>query len=203
MVPCVRDAVLPEMEDRSGQYGIRAAGREPFAQVVQGAGATGGDYRNVDGRGYGLQEWQVVTIAGAVAVHASQQDLSGAATSCFRGPGDDVETAGAPSTVRINAPAVAIRLVTSVNGDDDALTAKDLRPGVDEVRIGDGGGIDRDLVRACGEQFANIAHRAHAASNGQRDEHLIGCALDDVDHCAAAVRGCRDVEEYELVSALT
>ncbi len=43
--------------------------------------------------------------------------------------------------------------------------------------------------------------RAHAAPDRQRDEHLIGRALDDVDHRAAAVGGGGDVEEDELVGA--
>src|SRR5215207_6220394 len=110
MGPSIRDAVLTEMEDRRGQHGIRAAGCETFAEMLQVPGATRGDHGDVDGRGDSLQERQIVAIAGAVAVHAGEQDLSGAAASRFCRPGDDVETAGLPAAVSVNGPSAAIRL---------------------------------------------------------------------------------------------
>src|SRR5829696_2344453 len=124
--------------------------------MLQVPGATRGDHGDVDGRGDSLQERQIVAIAGAVAVHAGEQDLSGAAASRFCRPGDDVETAGLPAAVSVNAPSAAIRLATSVDGDHDALTAKDVCSRVDEIRIVDGRGIDRDLVRARREQCPNV-----------------------------------------------
>ena len=74
--------------------------------------------------------------------------------------------------------------------------------GIDQVWILDRRGVDRDLVGAGGEELAHVAHRAHAAADRQRDEDLVGGALDDVDHRAAAVGRRRDVEEDELVGAL-
>src|SRR4051794_12585607 len=119
MVPGVRDAVLSKMEYRSGQHGICTARRETLAEMIKVAGATGGDDGDVDGRGDSLQERQVVAIAGAVAVHAREQDFAGATASRFSSPGDDVETAGTPSTVGVNAPAASLRLMAGVDGDND------------------------------------------------------------------------------------
>jgi hypothetical protein len=89
--------------------------------------------------------------------------------------------------VGVDTPTVAFRLTPRVDGDDDALATKDQRPGVDEVGIADGRGVDRYLVGAGREQVANVAHGAHTATDRQRNEHLIGRALDDVDHRAAAI----------------
>ncbi len=43
--------------------------------------------------------------------------------------------------------------------------------------------------------------RADAAADGERDEHLLGGALDDVDDRVAVVGRRGDVEEHELVGA--
>src|SRR5215204_2237344 len=169
--------------------------------MIEVACATGGNHRDVDCSGDGFKEWEVVAITGAITVHAGEQDLPCTPASCFGGPGDDVETAGAPTAVRVDPPAAATRLVASVDGDDDALATKDVRSGVDELGIIDGRGIDRNLVGAGREQISNVAHGANPAPNGQRDENLVGGALDDVDHRAAAVGGRRDVEEHQFVCA--
>ena len=75
-------------------------------------------------------------------------------------------------------------------------------PARDELGIVDGGGVDRDLVGAGGEQLAHVVDGADAAADGERDEDLVGGPLDDVDHRAPAVGGGGDVEEDELVGAL-
>src|SRR5215211_1113299 len=138
MLPCVGDAVLPEMEDRRGQHGISATGRQTFTEMIEVPRATGGDDRDVDRRRDGFQQGEVIAIAGTIAVHAGEQDLPSAAARRFSGPGHDVETAGAPPAVGVDTPAIAIRLTPGVDGDDDALPAEDLCPGVDEIGIADG-----------------------------------------------------------------
>ena len=72
-------------------------------------------------------------------------------------------------------------------------------PAADQLRIVDGGGVDRDLVRAGAEQFANVAWTADAPTDGQRDEDLIGGPLDHIDHRPAAVAAGGDVEEDQFV----
>src|SRR5215213_9225036 len=201
MLPRVRDAVLPEMEDGGRQHGVGTTRSQTFTQMIEVARAAGGDDRNVHGGGDGFKEWQVVPITSAIAVHACEQDLPCTPASRLAGPRDDVEAAGAAPTMRVDTPALALRLAPSVDGDDDTLAAKDVRPGVDEVRIADGRCVDRNLVGAGGEQVPNVAHRAHTTPDCQRDEDLIGRPLHDVDHRLAAIGRGRDVEEHQLIGA--
>jgi hypothetical protein len=49
----------------------------------------------------------------------------------------------------------------------------------------------------------DVAHRAHSAPYRERDEDLIGCSLDNVEHRVAAVGRGRDIEEDKLVGAFT
>ena len=58
------------------------------------------------------------------------------------------------------------------------------------------------LSAPASEQALGIGDRAHAAADGERREHLIGGARDDVDERRAALGRGRDVEEADLVGAL-
>src|SRR4051812_10778517 len=116
MLPCVGDAVLPEMENRRGQNGISATGRQTFAEMIQVARTTGRDDRDVDRCGDGFQEGEVIAMAGTIAVHTGEQYLPSAAARRFSGPGHDVETAGASPAVGVDTPAIAIRLTPGVDG---------------------------------------------------------------------------------------
>ena len=69
-------------------------------------------------------------------------------------------------------------------------------------RVGDGRGVEADLVGARVEQAPHVLDRAHAAADRERDEDLRGHRLDDVQDQVAAVAGRGDVEEGELVGAL-
>jgi hypothetical protein len=59
--------------------------------------------------------------------------------------------------------------------------------------------VDRDLVGAGVEQTPHIVDPAHAAADGQRDEHLGGHGFDDMQDHVACVRTGRDVEERQFV----
>ena len=59
-----------------------------------------------------------------------------------------------------------------------------------------------DLVGAGPQQHVDVGDRAHPAADGQRDEHLLGGAADDVQHRGPARRRRRHVEERQLVGAL-
>ena len=62
-------------------------------------------------------------------------------------------------------------------------------------------GVDADLVGSGAQHAPGVVDGADAAANGQRDEHLLGSAIDDIDHRVAAVRRRGDVEEHQLVGA--
>ena len=88
-----------------------------------------------------------------------------------------------------------------VDGDDDALGAELLGSVLDEGTIVHGRGVDRDLVRARFEQFADIVQSAHAPADGERHEAALGRRLDDVEDHVAILVACRDVEKAKLVRA--
>ena len=71
-----------------------------------------------------------------------------------------------------------------------------------ERRVGDGRGVQRDLVGAGPQDVAHLVDAPHAAADGERDERPARRPLDDVEERAAALRGGGDVEEDELVGAL-
>ena len=68
--------------------------------------------------------------------------------------------------------------------------------------VRDGRRVEADLVGAGIEQAAHISNGAYAAAHRQRNEHLRGHRLDDVQDQVAPVAGRGDVEEGEFVGAL-
>ena len=66
----------------------------------------------------------------------------------------------------------------------------------------EGGRVDRDLVRARVEDRLGVGDRAHAASDREGHEHLVGGAARQAGDRVALLVRCRDVEEHELVGAL-
>jgi hypothetical protein len=88
-----------------------------------------------------------------------------------------------------------------IDRDDDALVAELVSGFSNEIRVVDGGRIDRNLVRAAKQQFANVSDGANAAADGDRHEALLGGTSHDVEDCFAIVRGSGDVEKAEFVGA--
>ena len=168
------------------------------------------------------QQLGVEARSGPVAVDRGDQQLAGAELDRAFGPGDDVEPGrlaaaldddlprrvawGRRRPPRHGAPDPpgrgARRDGQRVDRDDDRLAPEACRAAADERRIGDRGGVERDLVGAGPEHVAHLRDGPHAAADGQRDERAAGRALDDVEERGAALRGGRDVEEDELVGAL-
>ena len=62
--------------------------------------------------------------------------------------------------------------------------------------------LTSDLVRACAQEHIDIGHRSHTTADGERDEHLLGGALDDLEHGGPACRRRGDVKESQLVGTL-
>ena len=89
-----------------------------------------------------------------------------------------------------------------VNRDDDALAAELLRAFADQLRLGQGGAVNTNLVRTRLEHDAHVLHRANPAADRQRHEAAVGHPLHHIDHRAAPVRAGGDVEENHLVGAL-
>jgi hypothetical protein len=83
-----------------------------------------------------------------------------------------------PPWVKISQCGSAVAFIDSlgVDGDDDALVAELVGGFGDKFRALNRGGVNRHLVGAGQQQFADILDGAHAAADGQRHEALFGGA---------------------------
>ena len=111
------------MEDRGTQDRIGSSGRNCFTEMLQGSGATLSYYRDRNSVCDGFGELDVVTVVGAIPVHAREQNLAGASLDRFLGPADGVASIDAlAAAVDVDAPAVAPPL--GIYGNHYALGAE-------------------------------------------------------------------------------
>ena len=121
------DAVLAVVEDRRGEHGVGAADDDPVDEILQRPDAAGRDHRDVDRVDDRPRQRQVEAGAGAVAVHAGQQDLAGAARHDLARPGDGVEPGRRAAAVGEHLPGLG-RGLLGVDRGDDALRRRSGRP---------------------------------------------------------------------------
>ncbi|MOA02258.1 hypothetical protein D3C78_1217020 [compost metagenome] len=173
--------------------------------MLQVADAAGGDHRHAHRLADGAGHAEVVAALHAVLVHAGQEDFTGAQAFHLLRPLHRIQPGGLAAAVGEDFPArgfAGTGHLLRVDGDDDALRTEARSGLANELRIEHRGGVDRHLVRTGIEQIADVLHRAHAAADGQRDEHLAGHALDGMQRGVAAIDAGGDVEEGDLVGAL-
>ena len=111
-------------------------------QVVQLARAPGCDHRHADGVRHRAGQLQFVAVAGAVAVHARQQDLPRPALGRLARPLDRLALDRDAPAVDENIPFRSLagrrrdqRVATlGVDGDDHALRAEDVGQLVQQLR---------------------------------------------------------------------
>ena len=120
------------------------------------------------------------------------------------GPGDGVEAGRLAAALDDDLPGGLGRRGggARIDRDDDRLAPEPAGAPRDERRVGDGRGVERDLVGAGPQDVAHLVDGPHAAADGQRDERPARRPLDDVEQRAAPLGRGRDVEEDELVGAL-
>src|SRR2546430_15335649 len=106
-----------------------------------------------------------------------------------------------PAAVRIDLPP-ARRDRFGVDGGDDALCAVACGRLFDERRIVHARGIDAHLVGSRIEQRTDVVDVAHASSDCQGNEHLVGHGTDHLVEQPARLHACPDIEEGELIGAL-
>ena len=200
----VGDGVFAEVEDARGQHCVRVAFDDALRQVVEVTDAAGGDHRDVHGVAYRTRERQVEAVARAVPVHAGEQQFAGAILRHLDGPFDGVYAAGCASAVGEYLPAWlrAVLHLFGVHGDDDALIAKVVRRLLDEIRTGNGGGVDGHLVGAGVQHAAHVFQAAYAAAHREGDEYLLRHGLDHVHHGRAVVGTGGDIEKGDFIRAL-
>ena len=86
------------MEDRGGEHGI-GSGVDGRGEVLELAGASGGDERDVDGCAGGADEFKVEALMCAVGVDAVEQDLPCPAFGCLADPFDGVDAGSAAAAM--------------------------------------------------------------------------------------------------------
>ena len=80
------DGELAVVEDAGRQHRVGAADADAVGQVLERADAAGGDHRHRHRVAHRARQLEVEAALGAVAVHAGEQDLAGAAARPSRAP---------------------------------------------------------------------------------------------------------------------
>ena len=174
----------------------------PVDEVLERADAAAGDDRHADGVDDGPGELEVEALPGAVAVHRREQDLAGAARRRRRPP---TRRRRCPVGVRppwrytSNPPSAGAwrRSRTRRTGRRTRWRSRRSARAAATAAV-----LTLTLSAPARSIRRASSTRADAAADGERDEHLLGRAVDDVDHRVAAVARRRDVEEHQLVGAL-
>ncbi len=151
------------------------------------------------------RERQVVAVARAVAVHARQQDLPGAALDAPRGTTRSRRARRRAAAGDVDLPAarrVAGVARLRVDREHDALRAEPRAQLVDQLRPRERRRVDADLVGARVEHRLRVRDRADPAADRERDEDVVRGAPRELDDGVATLVGRGDVEEDELVGAL-
>ncbi len=189
---------------RSGRSTRRGPRRLPLLnrvdEVAERAGAPRCDHGHVHRVGHRTGQLELVAVLGAVAIHARQQDLPGAALDALARPRDGVAANGRAAAVHVHA--VGIALAARVDGQDHALGSEHLGHLAEQLRAPHGRRVDRHLVRPGVEHGLRVGRRAHAPADREGDEHVVRAAARELRHgFALLVRG-GDVEEDDLVGPL-
>src|SRR5262245_66504404 len=92
------------MEDRRRQHGVGLAFHEPVVEVLERAGAAGGDDGDVHRPRQGARELEVVAVLRTVAVHAGEEDLAGAEGHGLASPRYSVAAGRTATAMRVYLP---------------------------------------------------------------------------------------------------
>lgn len=195
------NGVFAEMEDAGGQYRIGSTNRDTVGQVLQIADTTTGDDRDIDSVYNRARQRQIETIFSAITIHAGQQNFAGTEFLSPPCPVDGIEPRRLASAMGKHLPMVRPHLL-GINSNNDALIADFCRCFGDEIRIVDGRRIHADFVGAGIKQTPNIGNATDTSTNGQRNEHLRGTGLDDIEDDVALIARCSNVEKSDLVGPL-
>ena len=77
MVLGLADGKFPEVKDRCGKNRRGMAFANPVDQVIEKSDTAGRDHRDGHTVSHQPGQWQIKTLAGAVAIHRGQQYLAG------------------------------------------------------------------------------------------------------------------------------
>jgi hypothetical protein len=195
------DAQGAEVKHARGQDRVRA-GIDGGCEVRQRPGAAARDHRDGDHVAHGPDQLEVEADRGAVRVHRVQQDLARAELGGLARPADRVDAGADPAAVRGHLEAARCgRRAPCVHREHHALGPESLGRLGQQFGPGDGGGVQRDLVRPGSQQPVHVSHAAHASAHGQRDKYLLGGTPHHVVHRVPAAARGGDIEKGQLVGA--
>src|ERR1041385_1759751 len=143
------------MKKRCSQDRTRAARSQRVIKMLDSARAARSDHRNANGVRDRAREFDIVTVARAIAIHARQEYLASAEFFGAPRPFDRIKIHPTSTTMRVDFPTALLPFVR-VNCDDNALASERLRTGFDQFRILDGSGVQSDLVSAGTEYRPNV-----------------------------------------------
>ena len=194
------------MEDACSERRIGFAGSEDINEVRDGAGATGSDNGDADGLADSRGECAIESGARTIGVHRSKENLACATRLGFTRPLDHSPACWLPSTLhedlRVAGRIGGFWIATRIDGNNDSLRAKTSADGIDEGRIGKGGGIDADFVGPCVKDLLRISGAPNSSTNGEGHKKHAGSAANRIEQRLASFVRCSDVEQNDFVRAL-
>ena len=195
------------MKDAGCQHGVGLALDHTLGKMLERAHAAARDDGNRHRARHSTGECQVEASLGAVAIHAGEQDLTGAATSRLLGPRHRVDTRGVATARREDLPLVGSGCAGQadafgIDRHDHGLTAKRRGSLADQRRVAHGGRVKRHLVGTGRNHGAHARQVAKAAAHGIGNGQLLGRVRRHLDSRRTVVARGGNVQEDDLVRAL-
>ena len=188
------------MENGRGEPRVDRRGRpEEFDEVVDAAGAAGGDDRDVHDVADRLQHLEVEPVLDAVGVDGIQHHFPGAVVDTAADPFDAVHAGVFPAALREHVERAVDPF--DVGGDDDTLVAEALRRFAYKVRVPDGARVDGHLVGAAGQHPVEVVEGVDPSADRERDEDLGRSPGQDIGEEFPPFKGRGDVVKHQLVGA--
>jgi uridine kinase len=200
------DGQLTEVEDAGREHRV-GPGLDSGRKVGGGARSTAGDQGHADLPPDGLDQGQVEAIPGAVGVHRVEQDLPGAQLGRPHAPRDRVKACPTATAMGGHLELAGSRTRSVASTPDISRQHEDLRTETirdigNQAWAGYRCGIDSHLVGPRAEQKIHVSNLAHAPTDGQRDEDLLGGPADHLIGRLSVAAAGGDVKKGQLVSAL-
>ena len=190
----------PKMKNRGRQYGAGTAFADPVDQVIKRPDTARRDDRHLDRVGDRACQGQVETGSGSVLVHGGQKDLTGPFFGNRVRKFHGIDPRWSATTMGKDLPPARFHGL-GVYGDNNALASELVSCLCHHIRVGDGGGIETDLVSPGQQEVAYIHSGSYAAAHRQRNKALFSRALNHVEHRATVFMGGVDIEETEFICA--
>ena len=89
-----------------------------------------------------------------------------------------------------------------VNRNHDALAPEFFGPGADQIRIGQGRGVDADLISAGTEHGVHVLDSSQTSADRERHKALVRCTFDHVHHRCTVMGAGSNVEKHHFVGSL-